>query len=207
MKPQKWNRSLFVSVSRLPASPAKARAYQAARELLGRKNRKLLHEWEVFSSFSQTAGLSIEPADVDMLDPNSPYPPPPDIECHFAYGSLFFELGEILQEDIAKASSPKTRRSIVAPSVPLIRIWDTLQEMLNKKLRKCYDPEARPISLLLYYASGPSFWEFLRPIIIEKTQDIQAIFEACAFENIWLFDVNQREVLFCFSKSSMPFIN
>jgi hypothetical protein len=142
-----------------------------------------------------------------MLDPNSPYPPPPDIECHFAYGSHFFELGEILQEDIAKASSRNTCRSIVIPSVPLIRIWDTLQEMLNKKLRKCYDPEARPISLLLYYASGPSFWEFLRPIIIEKARDIQAIFETGTFDNMWLFDVTQREVLFCFSKSSMHIIN
>jgi len=79
--------------------------------------------------------------------------------------------------------------------------------MLNKKLRKCYDPEARPISLLLYYASGPSFWEFLRPIIIEKARDIQAIFETGTFDNMWLFDVTQREVLFCFSKSSMHIIN
>jgi hypothetical protein len=206
LRPQEWNLSLFVRISKLPASPAKVRAYQSARELLGRSNAKLLREWEVFTSFCQTAGFAIEPADVVMLDPNSSDPPPPDLKCCLTGEPHFFELGEILQKDIAEASSPKTRQAIVVPRLPLAIIWGTLQEMLTKKLGKNYDLEARPISLLLYYDRGPSFWEFLCPLIYQNTTDIQRVFDTGIFDNMWLFDATQRQVLFHLSRSLKPFI-
>jgi hypothetical protein len=64
--------------------------------------------------------------------------------------------------------------------------------MLSKKLAKSYDPDAGPISLLLYYSSQPSFWEFLRRLITEKAADIQGMVEPGIFDNVWLFDATQR---------------
>jgi hypothetical protein len=64
-------------------------------------------------------------------------------------------LGEIIQEDIAAASAIKTRRLIAGPRDPLIRLWETLHKIILKKLGKRCDPEARPLSLLLYYQSNP----------------------------------------------------
>jgi hypothetical protein len=86
------------------------------------------------------------------------------------------------------------------------KMWDPLHKMLTKKLGKNYDPEAQPISLLLYYSSSPSFWKFLRPLVTEKAAHIQGMVESGIFDGIWLFDMTQREILFVFSKSSTPLI-
>jgi hypothetical protein len=48
-----------------------------------------------------------ELVDVVMLDPNSSNPAPPDLECCLVGGSQFFDLGEVIQEDIASDWAPK----------------------------------------------------------------------------------------------------
>jgi hypothetical protein len=75
---------------------------------------------KVFTTFCYAVGLTsglvdveladIGRVDVVMLDPNSSQPPPPDLEYRQGHGSHFFELGGVIQEDIAAASAPKTRR-------------------------------------------------------------------------------------------------
>jgi hypothetical protein len=195
LKPAKWDPRLFLRVSRLPASRMKGRAYQAACELQSRMNLKTLREWEVFIAFSRTVGVAVDPANVVMLDPNSSYPPPPDVEYRVAPRSYFFEMGEIIQEDSAQVLSPKKRR-LIMETEPLTKMWDPLWEILIKKLRKSYSPQARPIALLLYYDNGPSHWEFLRPLVNEKIAEIQERVDASIFDNVWLFDATQREMLF-----------
>jgi len=91
--------------------------------------------------------------------------------------------------------------------MPLVRIWGPLEKMLTKKLNKGYDPEARPASLLLYYASSRSPWEFLQPLVAAKAADIQARFERSGFDSMWLFDATTGGILFCFSQSLAPVIN
>ena len=91
--------------------------------------------------------------------------------------------------------------------MPPIRNWDPLGNILAKKLRKEYDPEARPASLVLYYDRYQSFWELLRPLVVENAADIEMIFEASAFDSMWLFDVTIGKVLFNFSRSRAPIIN
>ena len=167
------------------------------------RNLQLLSEWEIFVRFCQAEGLTVDPADVVMLDPNSSRPPPPDLECHLAGKSHFFELGEIIQEDIAKALAPHTRRQITEARIPLARVWDPLERMLTKKLNKVYNSQARPISLLLYYASSPSFWKYLQPIVREREEAIQMIFERSVFDSMWLFDAAKNEILCYFSRSSV----
>lgn len=79
--------------------------------------------------------------------------------------------------------------------------------MLTKKLRKEYDAEARPTSLVLYYDRDRSNWEFLQPLVLEKAADVQIRFERSVFDSMWLFDVTIGEVLFYFSRSLAPIIN
>ena len=149
-----------------------------------------------------------------MLDPNSAKPPPPDLEYRFVkesvdgkqiHGSHFFELGEVIQEDIAAASAIKTRRLIADPRDPLIRLWETLHKMILKKLGKRYDPEARPLSLLLYYQSNP-FWQQLGPLVDEKKADIQSALVASCFDHIWVFDMTRPQLLCGFARSALPSI-
>ena len=173
----------------------------------GERELKLLREWEVFRKFCQSVELGAEPADVVMLDPSSSHPAPPDMKCQLANGPHFFELGEIVQQNAAKASASLTRRLTAKGRVPLVRIWDPVEKMVTKKLKKMYDQEARPVSLVLYYANGPSFWELLRPLVAGKAADIQMMFESSVFDSMWLFDATTGGILFYFSRSFAPIIN
>jgi hypothetical protein len=153
-------------------------------------------------SFCQRLGLDVQ---LVMLDPNSAHPPPPDIECQLPDGSHFLELVEIVQEDIAEASSSRNERVITTPGDPgpFAKVWDTLWKTLTKKLGKTYNPHARPRSLLLYYDQSESFWEFLSPVVNEKATEIRNIFlDANTFNQMFLFDARQRTVLLGFSTES-----
>ena len=138
-----------------------------------------------------------------MLDPNSSCPPPPDVECRLHGGSHFFELAQVIQEEIAEASSLKNNRAISKLRDPLARVWETLWEMLTRKLGKTYNPEARPRSLLLYYDRSDSFWKFLCPVVKEKAAEIrESFFDNGTFDQIFLFDVMHRKVLLDCSNTS-----
>jgi hypothetical protein len=184
----------------------KYRAYQAQQEFLDKSGRKTLREWETFVSFCQSAGFAIEPADVVMLDPISSSPPPPDLECSIDGLSHYFELGEIIQQDIAWALSRRKSRPIMEAHIPLDTGLEPLETILCKKLNKKYDLQARPISLLLYFAYGPIFWRFLKPLVEQKAADFRARFEASIFDSIYLYDANRQEILFDFSMSFAPVI-
>jgi len=208
LRPEEWDHRKFVDLQRLRLSgPTGRRAYRAARELLGARACKRLREWEVFWAFCQSTGLTAAVADVIMLDANSSRPPPPDLECQFHDGVHFFELGEVVQQDVAKARAGVKERTIAKKLVPLRRIWDPLEEILTKKLKKDYNLEARPASLLLYYARQSPFWRLLRPLVLAKAPNIQRIFEPSVFASVWLFDATTNEVLCSFSRSRAPIIN
>jgi hypothetical protein len=121
-------------------------------------------------------------------------------------GVHFFELGEVVQQDAAKAGAAVKKRNIAKELVPLRRIWDPLEEILTKKLNKDYNQEARPASLLMYYARQSSFWALLRPLVLAKAPNIQGIFEPSVFASVWLFDATTNEVLCSFSRSRAPTI-
>jgi hypothetical protein len=87
--------------------------------MLDKSGIKAFREWETFMSFCQAAGFEIEPADVVMLDPNSSSPPPPDLECSIDGLSHYFELGEIIQQEIAWALSRRESRPITEVHLPL----------------------------------------------------------------------------------------
>ena len=149
LKSEGWNPSKFSDLNepRKFSSATQRRKHQPLKELLAERHRKRLREWEIFQTFCQSTDLGAEPADVIMLDPSSSHPAPPDLKCQLANGPRFFEFGEVVQQNLAEASAPHKegvdRQTLHAP----IRIWDPLGNILTKKLRKEYDPEARPVAL------------------------------------------------------------
>jgi hypothetical protein len=174
--------------------------------LLGNSGRKALREWEIFTGFCQAVGFAIDPAEVVMLDPSSSRPPPPDLKCIVDGLPHFFELGEIIQQDIAWALSRLESRPIVEPHMPLDTVLEPLEIILNKKLNNDYDAQARPISLLLYYDYGPVFWKLLKPLVVQKAVEFRARFESSIYKSIYLYDAAELELLFDFSQSFAPVI-
>jgi hypothetical protein len=141
-----------------------------------------------------------------MLDPNSSAPPPPDLQCSIDGVSHYFELGEVYQENIARASALRTRQLITNAQSPLLTMWPPLESMLAKKLNKIYNSEARPVSLLLYYDRSPAFWHLQQSTIASQAIEIQTIFESSVFDSLCLFDATKGELLFQFARYSSPFI-
>lgn len=172
--------------------------------MLGKSDLKAFREWEMFTSFCGGAGFEVDPAEIVMLDSSSSIPPPPDLQCSINGLPHFFELGEIIQQDIAWALSRLESQPIKEPYIPLDTGLEPLEILLNKKLRKVYDPQARPLSLLLYYAYGPEYWRFLKPLIAQKAADLRSRFQASIFRSIYLYDAANQEVLLDFSQSFGP---
>src|SRR5665213_799887 len=191
MKSEKWNPTPFAAVLRMPPCPAKRHAYEAQEILSGDESpkiSKIIREWEIFVRFSQAVELEIDPAEVEMLDPNFSSPPPPDLRCPVAGEMHYFELGEVIQEDLARASTARTRRRVLEPRIPLTKVWTPLEDIVTKKLRKAYNPAAKPLSLLLYYERDSPFWDFLQPLIQRRDAEIRTLFQASVFDFMWLFD-------------------
>jgi hypothetical protein len=175
----------------------RSRAYRSVTQyLLNNEQRKGLREFEVFMAFSYAVPLGIESADVDMLHPNSSSPPAPDIRCRLSSGTHFFELAEVIQGNIAEASSQKNREAIWNTGKHVVAMWDTLWDTFTKKLGKHYELSARPRTLLLYYDRGDSYWGCLRPVVNERAEELRtALIKAATFENVFLFDVRRQQIL------------
>jgi hypothetical protein len=172
--------------------------------MLGKSDLKAFREWEMFISFCRSAGFAVDPAETVMLDPSSSSPPPPDLQCNINGLPHFFELGEIIQQDIAWALSRLESQPITEPHMPLDTGLEPLEIILDKKLKKVYDPQARPLSLLLYYAYGPEFWRFLKPLVAQKAVELRSRFQASTFRSIYLYDAANQEILLDFSQCFGP---
>jgi hypothetical protein len=106
-------------------------------------HRKRRREWEIFQTFCQSTDLGAEPADVIMFDPSSSHPAPPDLKCQVANGPRFFELGEVVQQNLAEASAPIKKGSIAKPYMPPIRIWDP-RKYTHQKAKERVRPGSPP---------------------------------------------------------------
>lgn len=205
MKREPWNPNRFIeSFSKLSDCPATRRAYHSAKYFLSSNEQKRLREYEVAMSFCRLLGI---PVSLVMLDPSSSHPPPPDIECQMSDGSHFLELAEIIQEDIIEASVFNRKFPILEttePQEPLSKVWPTLWRIFAKKLGKKYHPDARPMSLLLYYDQADSYWELLRPVFEEKATEVRNSFlDSSTFDQIFLFDMKRGEILRAFAAESL----
>jgi hypothetical protein len=159
--------------------------------------RKLYQEWEIFRRFGSAEGSpAIDLNSIVTIDPISVIPPAPDIACRVAGQVEYFELGEIIDEELARAAGKalKTNASSFGGGVSL---WPAVESILNKKCGKSYCPFAKPLSLLLYYGVGrqASFWPYLRPLIRQQADGIVDLLRESDFEALWIYEPQPNAVL------------
>src|SRR5690348_5686722 len=94
--------------------------------------KKLYLEWEMFRRFAKTSDPSIDLDSITMLNPDSAVPPAPDLACRRKGDVVFFELGEIIEEGVARVASAaqKSGRSTFGGVVSL---WPAVASILCKK--------------------------------------------------------------------------
>lgn len=176
-------------------SPASYRAYEAMLHFLLPEDLKRHREWGLFVRFCEAAKLRVNPADVEMLDP-----PWPDLRADASGHSHYFELGEIVQENWMKMRSQGRRQWVGSKPLPLTAVWSPLESILQKKMRKGYEPKARPVSLLLYWERNAPPWSVVESLVRTRESEIRAELEVSVFDHVWLFMVNENHVPFSLSK-------
>jgi hypothetical protein len=160
---------------------------------------KCAQEWDLFVRFCEAVRLRVDPAEVEMLDP-----PWPDLRAADVFGySHYFELSEIVQENWMEAIAQWETQQIANRPLPLTRVWSPLESVLQNKARKGYEPEARPLSLLLYWERNAPPWSVVESLIRTREPEIRASFEGSAFDHLWLFMVNENHVPFSLSKKTV----
>lgn len=131
-----------------------------------------------------------------MLEPNSVTPPAPDLACRIGESVEYFELGEIIEEDLARSASEAEKHHAKSWG-GTVSLWPAVESIFLRKCEKLYASQARPLSLLLHYGIGrqASFWPFLQPEIESRSPWIMDCLSNSPFTAMWLYDAHAGEIL------------
>jgi hypothetical protein len=120
---------------------------------------KRAREWDLFVRFCEAGGLDINSAEVEMLDP-----PWPDLRAEVFGRPHYFELGEVVPEDFLRADSTRGKTLRLDPS-PLVAVWNPLEAIVKKKMKKRYAAGSEPLSLVLYWERNDPIRDVLGPLV------------------------------------------
>ena len=160
------------------------------------EHRKLYLERETFLAFADASGLDIDPRSIENCDPNAAAPSLPDIRCLVSGQEHFFELGEVVDEDLARTASvaAKNREHVyggaVSQTQPLVRIF-------LKKCRSRYTVNGRPLHLVLYFSVGHQspIEPLLFPDIAKWRGRLVERIGKSQFDTVWLYDDWKKRIL------------
>ncbi|MGH9752949.1 MAG: hypothetical protein ACREA2_09210 [Blastocatellia bacterium] len=146
-------------------------------------------EMKVFNAFAELCPLKIDPGSAYNEDP-----PLPDISCRIDGQPHHFELGRVLDRNMAqrRARTMKTRvitGGAFSQDGPLIRI-------LEQKAAKTYPVRKESLDLLIYYDEQVPLPEALFPEtrgrLLVLVQNMTLFGQ---FNRIWFYDHPQRRIL------------
>jgi hypothetical protein len=154
---------------------------------------KDVHEWAVFEEFVHAAGLGI---DISTASKGVP-PDEPDIRVVTREGTVYFELGRLLDDEMQEAKKKACAGKLVSTADFDVKL--PLREMLLKKIAKPYQTAGAPIDLVLYYDNEdlmagdvPAVWDF------PKHADHVAkaiVSQQSLFRCVWVYERHHRTVL------------
>lgn len=106
--------------------------------------KKAKREFEIFSAFADRCPLNL-----DLNSARNEDPPLPDIYCEIEVQPHYFELGRVLDENLAKKMAHTEKTGTITGSAfsqdgPLIRIFE-------QKAGKTYPVRKESLDLLIYY--------------------------------------------------------
>jgi hypothetical protein len=155
----------------------------------GKEENKARYEREIFTTCTEVAKLNVEADSV-----KSEKPPRPDISCIISGHRHYFELTEIVDEELAEVESPnsKTVKTGCAFShdVPLLTTF-------SKKAQKAYHNLGGSLELLAYYEKQPTpnnriLQSSTKVDLYYMTQDM--IYLGPWFR-LWIYDIGKKKVL------------
>jgi hypothetical protein len=165
-------------------------AQREAYDALPGSARQELDEMEIFCRFSKAARLDIEPGSTKNEQPRRP-----DISCRIAGQVVFFELGRIVDEKVAREVFYPTLRT-GGMSVPTA--YDPVGafiRMVQSKANKKYDTDDSPVDLVLYYYEQSPELALMSKHLGQRAPEIGAMIQESQFRTLWIFDMWSTSVL------------
>jgi hypothetical protein len=154
---------------------------------LTKNEQKESSELALFNSFAPAAGIH-----VDEGTARNARDPDPDIRCMIAGREHWFELGRIVNQDLAERINPKRRTRDVPFSFSQ---EEPLASIINKKRRKKYLTGGSPVDLVLYFDHYPADLRAIQRHITNQHSALVSLVNECHIRRVWLYDWWSRRVL------------
>jgi hypothetical protein len=171
------------------AAANRVRAQRAAYEALPNDKKAEIEELEVFDAFAAAAGIAVDPGS----RVNAPIPEP-DIRCLIRGALYYFELGEITDPSVARATADALKDD--EPRGTAFSQTEPFAYIIRKKRTRKYATSGAPVELVLYYRSQHAPWpSYLDDLLTASMADIGALVAGGPFQRVWIFDFGQNVVL------------
>ncbi|MGC2163444.1 MAG: hypothetical protein WA634_16160 [Silvibacterium sp.] len=161
---------------------------EALWESLNPNQKQQTAESRVFISFANATGLVADPYKHD-----NECPPRPDVRTSIDGHDYYFELGEIVDEGLAR-NIDRSRKTGMVSGCALSQV-DPLAKMLKQKCKKEYETNDIPIDLLLYYWRQGPYTDTICDYLLWNNRDIEGQLQNSQFARIWIYDWQSGKVL------------
>jgi hypothetical protein len=153
---------------------------------LKKADQKRAEELLIFQLFAPACGLPI-----DKGSPENREPDYPDILCTISGQRYWFELGQIIHEEVAEKVNPKRRKLDGGFSYDQRKPF---LKLLDSKKAKRYATDGFPVDLILYFDLRFGTSASVRRLCEPLTDLLKSLTTTGPFTRVWVFNVADRSV-------------
>jgi len=162
---------------------------QAQWSAFSEEDKKKIKESKVFVGFVKASGLADDP-----YDHENEREPLPDIRSRIDGQTYYFELGQIVDEELARRASISEKTGEITGG--FYSELDPLLKSFREKCAKSYPTGGAPVDLLLYYSMQAPPEDSLLEYLKRYEAEISQLIRDGPFSRIWIYtDSPPRKVL------------
>ncbi len=166
------------------------RAQRAAYEALPSSRKTEIEELEVFNDFA----THVPDAHIDSGSGINATRPQPDIRCTVASILLYFELGEITDQRVARSRTDAIKH--MEPRGCAYSQEDPFEYIIKKKCTRSYQTNGSPVELLLYYRKqSPPLPCDLEKMLKNAATDLLTLVSNGPFQRVWIYNFWNKHLL------------
>jgi hypothetical protein len=155
-------------------------------DLRGSERKRAL-EMSIFLSFASASGLPIDEGSAESREPNYP-----DILCTISGERYFFELGRVINREVAEKLNPNRRKPEGGFSYNQEK---PLVDIVKSKSAKAYKTEGAPVDLLLHFDLRLGSASTVERLIQSNPELLHSPATTGPFKRVWVFDEYTRQIV------------
>jgi hypothetical protein len=160
---------------------------------LGKEERKRTIEMAIFKSFASASGIGMDEGSAINHPPDAP-----DVRCTISGKPRWFELGQIINEEVAAKINPKRQAS--TPGFSFSQ-EDPFVEIITKKKSKTYQTAGDPVDLVLHFDLRLGSKSVVLGQIEKHADLLESLLADGSFSGVWIFDDWTKSIVWSKSRS------